>query len=248
MLRRISISFLLFLYLILFISCKKQNDCDCIKSRGAPVTETRLITTSFNTLQTFDKIEVYYIQDTTTTTCNVKVVTGKNLLSNISSEVVDGALQIKNNNKCNFVRSNNDVTVYVTSPHVTNFIQDGVGNLYSGNTIIQDSVGYNVRNSGDIHLILDVKIVHGRLYGVGDIYLSGKGQYHMVNATGECFINAQDLQTFYTYVVYESTGIASVNVTNQLDAVLDYTGNIYYTGGATNISKTGTGSGQLIKN
>jgi hypothetical protein len=246
--RCISISTLLFSYLILFISCKKQNDCDCIKSRGAPINEIRTIATPFTILQTFDKIEVYYIQDTTATTCTVKVETGKNLLSNISTEVIDGALQIRNLNKCNFVRSNNDVTVYVTSPHVFCFIQDGVGNTYSANTITQDSVRYNVRNSGDIHLNVNVHTVYGRLYGIGDIYLNGIGQYHLVYAAGECFINAQNLQTFYSYVVYESTGEAHVNVSNQLDAEIDYTGNLYYTGSATIIRRVGKGSGQVIKN
>src|ERR1700751_1273428 len=203
MLRCISISTVLFSYLILFISCKKQNDCDCIKSRGAPVNEMRIITAPFRTLQTFDKIEVYYLQDTTATTCTVRVETGKNLMSNISTEVSNGTLQIRNLNKCNFVRSNNDVTVYVTAPHVYYFAQDGVGNIYTS-TITQDSVKYNVNNSGDIHLDLNVHTVLGRLYGVGDVYLNGIGLYHLVNAKGECFINAQNLQTFYTYVVYGS--------------------------------------------
>ncbi|HXU27497.1 MAG TPA: head GIN domain-containing protein [Bacteroidia bacterium] len=248
MLRCISISTLLFSYLILFTSCKKQNDCDCIKSRGSAVTETRVITTPFKTLQTFDKIEVYYIQDTTITTPTVRVETGKNLMSNISTEVSDGTLQIKNLNKCNFVRSNNDVTVYVTAPHVYYFVQDGVGNIYSSNTITQDSVSYNVNNSGDIHLNLNVNRVYGRLYGVGDVYLNGIGSYHLVNAKGECFINAQNLQTFYSYVVYGSTGEARINVSNQLDAEMDYTGNLYYSGSATYINRVGNGSGQVIKN
>ena len=247
MLRCIGISTVLFSYLILFTSCKKQNDCDCIKSRGSAVSETRIITAHFNTLQTFDKIEVYYLQDTTATTCTVRVETGKNLMSNISTDVSNGVLQIKNLNKCNFVRSNNDVTVYVTAPHIYYFVQDGVGNIYS-NTITQDSVKYNVNNSGDIHLDLNVRTVLGRLYGVGDVYLSGIGLYHLVNAKGECFINAQNLQTFYSYVVYGSTGVAHVNVSSQLDAEIDYTGNVYHSGSATNINRVGKGSGQLIKN
>lgn len=247
MLRCISISTVFFSYLILVTSCKKQNDCDCIKSRGSAVTETRIITKPFRTLHTFDKIEVYYLQDTNATTWTVRVETGKNLLSNISTEVSNGELQIKNLNQCNFVRSNNDVTVFVTAPHVLYFLQDGVGNIYSSNTITQDSIIYNVNNSGDIHLDLNVQWVFGRLYGVGDVYLNGVGQYHLVNAQGEGFINAQNLQTYYSYVVYGSTGEARVNVSSQLDAEIDYTGNLYYTGSVSKISRVGKGSGQLIK-
>jgi hypothetical protein len=192
---------------------------------------------------------VYYIQDTTATTCTAKVVTGKHLMSNISTEVSNGILQIKNNNKCNFVRgSHNEVIVYVTSPRIKYFIQDGVGNIYSANIIKQDTVDYNIRNSGDIHLSVNVKVIFGHMFGIGDCYLTGNSGNHLVNATGECFINAQDLQTSYCFIVYKSTGEAHLNVTGELDAVINYTGNIYYTGPVSVIHKTATGSGQLIKN
>ena len=248
MLPRITISFVIFSFLILFNSCKKQNDCDCFKPRGETVTITRSVS-SFTTLQTFDKIDVYYIQDTTSNTYTVKVVTGKNLASNISTEVSDGVLQIRNNNKCNFVRgSHNEVTVYITAPHVNYFIQDGVGTTYSANTITQDSVTYNIRNSGDIHLNVNVQAVKGSLFGIGDIYLTGNTQNHLVNATGECFVNAQDLQTLYCFIVYNSTGQARVNASNELDAVVNYIGDIYYSGSPSVIHKSGTGKGELIKN
>ena len=248
MLRRIIISSFILLGLIPLISCKKQNECDCLKSYGYIVTDTRNLS-SFNTLQSFDKIEVYYTQDTTATTCTAQVVTGKHLLANISTEVVDGVLQIKNHNMCNFVRgSHNEVTVYVTAPHVQYFIQDGVGNMYASNTIQEPNLDYNIRNSGDIHLVVNAGTVTGHLFGIGDIYLSGKSGKHLVNATGECFINANDLQTNYCFIVYKSTGEAHVNVNGELDAVLNYTGNIYYTGGASVVHKTATSSGDLIKN
>ena len=248
MLRRIIISSFILLGLTPLSSCKKQNECDCLKSYGDVVTDIRNVS-SFNTLQSFDKIDVYYIQDTTAITCTAKVVTGKHLLANISTEVSDGVLQIKNHNMCNFVRgSHNEVTVYVTAPHVQYFIQDGVGTMYSGNTIKEVNLDYNIRNSGDIHLSVNAGTVTGHLYGIGDIYLSGNSQNHLVNATGECFINANDLQTSYCFIVYKSTGEAHVNVTGELDAVLNYTGDIYYTGSASVVHKTVTGTGQLIKN
>lgn len=245
---RFSIWAALFFYLILFFSCKKENACDCFKGRGAPISETRIITSAFNTLQTFDKVDVYYIQDTTANNCIVKVVTGKNLASNVTTEVVNGVLQIKDNNKCNFVRSDNSVTVYVTAPHITHLIQDGVGNMYSGNTIIEDTISYNVNNSGDIHLNLNVKWVYGRLYGVGDVYLNGNAKYHLTNGVGECFVNAQNLLVSnYCFIDYKSTGEARLNITGELDAVVRYTGNIYYYGNPTVVKKSGDGSGQLIK-
>ena len=68
-----------------------------------------------------------------------------------------------------------------------------------------------------------------------------------VNAAGECFVNAQNLQTTYTFIVYNSTGQANVNATGELDAVVNYQGNIYYSGNPT-VHLSGTGTGKLIKN
>jgi hypothetical protein len=222
--------------------------CDCLKSYGEIVTDVRTVST-FSVLDVYDKIDVYYTQDTTSSLYTITVVTGKHLLSNVSTEVSGGVLQIKNNNKCNFVRgSHNEVTVYIIAPYIENFIQDGVGTIYSANTMKQDSVNYNINNSGDIHLNVNVQSIKGSLYGVGDIYLTGNAQNHNVNASGECFVNAQTLQTSYSYVVYNSTGQANVNVTNELDATISYQGNIYYNGNPSVIHKSGTGSGELIQN
>ena len=109
-------------------------------------------------------------------------------------------------------------------------------------------MGYNIRNSGDIHLNVNVEVVHGSMFGIGDIYLTGNTQNHLVNATGECFINAGDLRASYCYISYNSTGQAFVNVLNELDAVVNYTGDIYYKSGVSVIHRMGSGSGELIKN
>jgi hypothetical protein len=246
---QVGISFFTLTVFLFFTSCKKQNECDCFKSRGSEQTDVRIITKPFNTIESFDKIDVYYIQDTTATQLTVSVETGSNLMSNISTDVSDSVLQIKNNNKCNFVRgSHNGITVYITAPHVTYFIQEGVGTMYSQNTITEKNIDYNIRNAGDIHLTVNAGTVTGHLYGAGDCYLSGNSQNHLVNATGECFINAQDLQTSYCFIIYKSTGQAKVNVGGELDASIQYTGDIYYSGAVSVIHQTITGSGQLLKN
>src|ERR1035438_6953589 len=92
--RRICIFIILFSYATLFNSCKKQNMCDCFKPRGETVTDTRTVP-AFTTLDVYDKIDVYYTQDTTASSYSVKVVTGENLLSSISTVVSGGVLQIR---------------------------------------------------------------------------------------------------------------------------------------------------------
>lgn len=236
MLRCIYIYPLLLSLLFLFNSCQKQNEI---------VSETRTLS-PFTTLDVYDKIDVYYTQDTG---YNIRVVAEQKLQAKISTEVSGGVLTIKDNNKFNFLRgSHAGITVYVTAPFIRTLKQNGVGTIYCTNTIKEDTICYSIQNSGDIHMNVNVISITGSMYGVGDVYLNGTAQFHNVNAAGECFVNAQGLTTNYTFIVYNSTGQANVNATVELDAVTNYSGNIYYTGNPSVIHKSGTGSGKLIPN
>lgn len=221
--------------------------CDCFKPRGETVIENRTVS-NFNTLRVFDKIDVYFTQDTTLTTPTLKVVTGKHLVSNITTKVVGGELQIENTNKCNFVRgSHNDVTVYVTAPYVKYFVEDGVGNIFGTNTVIQDSVDCNLRNSGDIHLDVKTRCVVGHMHGIGDLYVSGTVNSFFSNTVGQGFIYAQNLIAPYAYIYFKSNGIAKVNVSGQLDAEIASTGDLYYNSSAPVVNIKVTGTGKAIK-
>lgn len=233
-------------FFFLFNSCKKQNLCDCFKPRGETVIETRSAA-NFNTLRAFDKIDVYFTQDTTLTAPIIQVKTGKHLLSNVATTVSDGELRIENNNKCNFVRgTHNDVTVYVTAPYVKFFIQEGVGNIFGTNTVIQDSVDCNIRNSGDIHLDVKTRCVVSHTHGIGDLYLSGMANSFFANIVGQGFINATGFTAGYGFIYYKSNGEAHVNISGQLDGEVASTGNLYYTGNP-NVNVKITGTGKLIK-
>lgn len=240
---------LLFLagFFFLFNGCKKENRCDCFKSRGSDVLETRRVA-NFTTMRVLDKIDVYFTQDSTITEPIITVKTGKNLLSNITTKVGENELRIENNNKCNFVRgANNDVTVYVTAPYVKYFIQDGVGNIFGTNTVIQDSVDCNIRNSGDIHLDVKTRCVVSHTHGVGDLYVSGTANSFFANIVGQGFIRAEGFAASYGYIYYKSNGEAKVNITGQLDGEIASTGNLYYTGNPPVVNVKITGKGKLIK-
>ncbi len=246
MLRCIYISFLFF-FLLLFNSCKKQNLCDCFKTRGDVTIESRSVS-DFATIHVFDKIDVYFTQDTTVTTGTVKVVTGKNLLSNIITEVSGGVLQIKNENKCNFVRgSNNGVTVYVTAPRVKIFKQEGVGNMYCTNTVYGDTIHGYIINSGDLHLKVNTNRVVGHMHGAGDLYLEGVALDFYTHTIGQGFVHAQNMTTTYAFINDGTNGQIRVNVTGQLDAVIASTGNLYYSGNPAVINSTIKGTGKLIR-
>jgi hypothetical protein len=213
-------------------------------SKGKETTQSRTITTPFNTIQAFDKVFVYYKQDTTTSNILVSIEAYSGLMSSISTQVVDSVLQIRYNNSFNY----DSVKVYVTAPHVTYFIQDGVGNIYSESTITENFIDYNVRNSGNMYLNLNVNTLMGHVFGIGDAHLSGVAQAHYVNVKGESFLYAKDLNVqAYCFLYYNATGEAHVHVKGQLDVSIEYTGNVYYSGNPAVINKQLGSSGKLIQ-
>jgi len=234
-------------FFFLFSSCKRENLCDCLKSRGETVIETREVA-NFTTLSVFDKIDVYFTQDTTLTKPIVQVKTGKRLVKNISVKVNENELKIENNNKCNFVRgTHNDVTVYVTAPYVKYFMQEGVGSIFGTNTVIQDTVSCNIFNSGDIHMRVKTRAVKSHTHGIGDLYLEGTANTFFSNITGQGFIHAENFAVPYAYLYYRSNGEAKLNVSWRLDGEIASTGNIYYTGNPSVVNVKINGKGKLLK-
>ncbi|MGZ3862318.1 MAG: GIN domain-containing protein [Bacteroidia bacterium] len=231
---------------LLFNSCRKQNMCDCFKPRGETKIETRQLK-DFGTLQVFDKINVYYTQDTTITVPTAQVVTGKNLISSVTTEVINGSLEIRNLNKCNFMRGeHNDITVYITSPKTKVFYQEGVGDLFFTNNLVADTVSLYLRNSGDVHMKVNTSYVDSHMHGVGDVYIEGHTTGSYFYCIGQGFIHAENLYADNTYILYGSNGIAKIRVSADLNAVLTSTGNVYYGGNPPLIQKTITGKGSLI--
>lgn len=220
--------------------------CDCFKTHGDTIIESRTVS-DFSTIHVYDKIDVYFTQDTTVTACSIKVVTGKHLMYNVTTTVVDGELQIKNGNKCNFVRgSHNEITIYVTAPHVKTFKQEGVGNLFCTDIVYGDTIHGYLLNSGDLHLKVKTNRVVGHMHGAGDLYLEGTAQDFYTHTIGQGFVNAQNMTCNYAYINDGTNGQIHVNVAAQLDAVIASTGNIYYSGNPSVINTTVKSTGKLI--
>ena len=90
----------LLIYMLLNEGCKKAGVCDCFKGTGEISTEERQLPT-FTSVYVEDNVNLIFVEDTVQ---KVIVEAGKNLLKNIKTEMIGDQLQIRNINKCNFVR------------------------------------------------------------------------------------------------------------------------------------------------
>ncbi|HKJ47990.1 MAG TPA: DUF2807 domain-containing protein, partial [Christiangramia sp.] len=86
------------LAIIGLVSCDSEDAGNCLQESGDIIQEEILVE-NFDEIIVYDKIKLYIEQG-----AEQKVVleTGENLLNEISVEVKEGRLVLKNDNRCNF--------------------------------------------------------------------------------------------------------------------------------------------------
>ena len=232
--------------LFFIFSCKKDGENSCPISAGEETTEIRKVS-DFHSIKMSDKFDVYFLQSKDSSYA-LEIQAGENIIPNIITEKDGDYLIIRNEIKCNFLRSyKNKIKIIIKSPHLKNIINDGVGNFYSLDTIIEEKMDYYIQNSGDIELKVKTKRILGHMHGAGDIYLSGFADNHLVNSVGQSFIRAQDLITGYSEVHFRSSGEARISVSGLLDVRILASGNVYYGGNPASVIFDKSGTGNLIK-
>ncbi|MEM0542855.1 head GIN domain-containing protein [Flavobacterium sp. j3] len=104
--------FSIIISIILFVSCSKPSDC--IESTGASITKDFEVA-SFNAIYVHKGIEMQIRQGNE---FKVQVTTGENLIDDISVEVINNELILRDNTTCNWVREFGQTKIFVTTPTV----------------------------------------------------------------------------------------------------------------------------------
>ena len=244
---KIKTNILFALAILLHLSCKKENLCDCLKGTGEIVTEERVLT-DFNKIYIEDDINLV-LQEDTQNFLNVEA--GENLIKLIKTEIKDSCLYLRNDNKCNWMRSfKNKVNVslhYKKLEYITYFKASGNvsnnGTLHSSFLQVDD---YN--GSGKITLNVDVQTSHYSLHtGPADIFISGNTDIAYLYSAGNGVADLRNMTAGGMYMNNKSTNSCYVNATNTLEVEIGYIGDVYYTGDPPNVKLVTTGSGKLIK-
>ncbi len=203
--------------IFLFAGCSSEKSWDCIQTSGT-IIQQEVAVASFTKILVWDRIKVFIAQGEEQ---KVIVETGENLIDDISVTVVNGKLEIKNNNSCNFVRDYDDTKVYLTAPDITEirsstgYTIESIGklkypvlSLYSEDHEQEDL--YNI--DGDFKLDLEVENLSVVANGLSKFYLSGTAtRANFGLFAGDCRVYSENLivedLTFY----HRSTGPMVVN-------------------------------------
>ncbi|NTW31601.1 MAG: DUF2807 domain-containing protein [Bacteroidetes bacterium] len=235
------------LTVLFFISCNKENRCDCFKSAGEISMQSRNIS-PFNEILLNDNINLYITQDSV---FSLTVEAGTNLQKLIKTEVVDNCLYLKNDNKCNWVRSfKNKINVYLKCKEIR-FLKyfNSSGNIYSTDTLRSKHFELEIRSStGDVNCTINADSSWFDIYsGPAMIKVNGKSKVNFVYLEGTGFADLTNLITDNNFIDNKSSNNCFVNVQKELNVHIGFIGDVYYTGSPYVINSNISGSGKLIK-
>ncbi len=157
--------------------------------------ETRTVG-NFDAVTLIGSYDVVYSQGKTT---KVEVVAPDNMMDKITTEVKNGTLTISTNKIAGVTvisRTSDDVTVYVTSPVVTQMNLIGSGDITAKGLVKSDLLKLNLQGSGDMDFNnIECKNLTANLQGSGDmkinkvstsetalLQLQGSGDFEMGDA------------------------------------------------------------------
>lgn len=220
--------------IVLFIGCKKPNERTCIKNSG---TETiKLVDLSDFPLEgfsIFNNINVSLIQDT----ANFAVISSfENIVDLITFEMVDSLVEIRDLNKCSFLRDydkQTNITIHYDTISVLSL--NGNGKITTLAPIENDIVHIYALSSNS-HINIEVKaisfiakLVNGTLSGT----IKGKGDNSNIFHAGHSNINFEELIAQNLRLTNKSDANVYLNTSNTLFLELLSLGKIYYKGTPT---------------
>ncbi len=231
---------------IIVFSCKKENMGDCFKGTGIVKKDTRILG-DFDSIYVDRRLNIVLVQDSV----NFAVVeAGEHLLEMIDTEIKDGKLTLRNNNKCNWVRSYKiPVNIEVHTNNLHHIVMWGASNITNKDTLRFPKLVVEYRDaSGNIDLMVDNQLTNIIQHtGAGDAVIHGKTEQLTVYMSSLAFGDYTDLQAQNVYVENRSSADCRVSGNQTFTFRLRGDGNIYYKGQGEIISEEKTGNGVIKK-
>ena len=180
---------------------------------------------------------------------SVKVEAPSDVIDRVKTDVEGGVLKIYNKhddfNWGNWWGHSKKIVVYVTAKDINSINISGSGDVSFRDGIKTNSLKLKISGSGDMKGHLEVKNLESSISGSGDMSLEGRADNSSVSLVGSGDYRAHNLQTAVTSVRVSGSGDAGINVSQRLDASVNGSGDVHYTGGPKTVNKSKSGSGDI---
>lgn len=216
---------------IILFSCNSENAGDCFQTSGAIIQQEVA-------LDAFDKILVnrdveLIIEEGSTQ--KLVIETGKNLLNDVETVVVDGTLMLTDNNSCNYVRDYGITKVYVTSPNITeirsstqyDISSNGVLTYPSLTILSEDFNAPDTFTVGNFRLQIDNFSFNVVFNNLSNCYVSGMtNNLNVTFASGTSRFEGSDLVSQKVIIWNRSSNDMIVNPIQEIKGKISGTGDV----------------------
>jgi len=220
------------LFILILNSCNGDNVPDCFQNAGDLV-RVPVDVPEFTTMTVFENVKVVLKQGDEQ---KVEIETGEYLLNDVSVEVEEGRLILRNENSCNYVREYSLTTIYVTSPNITE-IRSSTGLPISSEGVLDypsislKSESYTnpetETTDGSFDLELNSSTVSIVVNGIAYFKLKGNtNNFNIVVAAGDSRIEAEDLVANSVSIDHRGTNDVYVNPQQRIRGVIRGTGDV----------------------
>ena len=208
---------LLIILSLLALACDSDSAWDCAQTQGSVVQQEYQVAT-FDRILIRDGVEVILKQGSEQ---SVIIESGENLLPDVSVEVSNGQLILKDNNGCNLIRDYGLTKAFVTAPNITeirNASAQAVSSLgvLSYPSLKLFSEDFNEEESGyttgNFDLNLDVESLELTANNLSNFFLRGSAENANLRIfAGDVRIEAQELVVQDLQVFHRGTNQMYVN-------------------------------------
>lgn len=233
----------LFLTAILIL-CGCRDDSNCLKSTGTIIKEKRELD-YFSGIIVNGNIDLILSSNTSQL---VEVEAGKNIIDNITTEIINYQLIIKNKNKCNWLRSyDKKIKVYVSQPALIELYNLSYGKISNTNQQVFDSLVIHNYGNGELNMNIKCNKLRVDTNFLGDVFFSGeatvvKAHCFRLARLDTRYLKCQDLE-----IISEAEGDVFVNAENSISGKITSKGNVYYHGNPSILNLQDLGEGNFIK-
>jgi hypothetical protein len=227
---------------ILMAGCKKAS---CFEKAGN-LTRVQRSTATFNQIDLKDNINLILTQDTAEA---ITIEAGTYLIPNIATTVENNILTIENKTTCNWLRQPGEkIDVYVSVKNLEKLSYNASGNVTTTNTIYTDHILIESKEgAGNLDMTLEALVITAYLSKENaDFTLRGKANvcHSYTNSRGS--VDFKDLEVKTMNIEYGSVRDAVFYATEEINAIIYHTGNLYYKGNPAIINKTFHSTGKLL--
>lgn len=234
--------------LFLAVSCKKAEDRRCFKSIGEDAVLELFYEQNVDSLYLYDDMFYTLIPSDEE---RIEVLGGKNLISHIYVSSGAGKITIKNENKCNFLRSlDTKIEVRIYLKDIRYIEYHGSSELKNIDTLHSSELRlFMVDGAGEVDLTVENGYMSAvSTYGYGDFTLRGSALTAFFNCQNNTYCDTRGFSAIENLkVVSHSAANMVVNADNVVfEAEIKARGNIKYVGTPSSIDYRKNGSGKLI--